>query len=341
MKLARFCRLLVFVAILASAGCAGKESPTADVQHASSLEASIHDGTTWQEKWEILSAQLQNDGLDAEKTRDLFSRMDTPPTLIPMGTKVRELYSIRFQPKPKAKPKVSPKPQKVGRKSLANKLGVPGPWFAGVVTKANAQACREFIRNYRSAFTFSEKRWGVPPEVAAALLFVETRLGRFMGREKAFYSLASMSVTRSPKAMAYYLDIPGIWDHLGWVRVRMDEKADWAYDELKALLEYCFANDIDPYSVPGSVYGAVGMCQFMPSNISRYAADGDGDGRIDLFSTPDSIASLSQYLSRNGWKRGMSLKGQIKVLMHYNRMEKYARTILALARSIKDLDRKR
>jgi membrane-bound lytic murein transglycosylase B len=81
------------------------------------------------------------------------------------------------------------------------------------------------------------------------------------------------------------------------------------------------------------------MCQFMPSNISRFAEDGNVDGVIDLFSAPDAIMSLSRYLSLNGWKRGLSLEGQTKVLMNYNRMLKYARTILALAKTIELIEK--
>ncbi|MBR6625443.1 MAG: lytic murein transglycosylase, partial [Mailhella sp.] len=139
---------------------------------------------------------------------------------------------------------------------------------------------------------------------------------------------------------AHYLDdMPGIWRRLGWVDEKAEEKSEWAYRELKALLEYCWSNGIDPRTVPGSVYGALGMCQFMPSNIARFAEDGSGDGVIDLFSAPDAIMSLSRYLSLNGWKRGLSLEGQTKVLMSYNRMLKYARTILALAKTIELIEK--
>ena len=82
----------------------------------------------------------------------------------------------------------------------------------------------------------------------------------------------------------------------------------------------------------------MGLCQFMPSNIKRFAEDGNGDGMIDLFSAPDAILSLSRYLSLNGWKKGMGLKGQVDVLMRYNRMRTYAHTILALAKTIENLD---
>ena len=105
----------------------------------------------------------------------------------------------------------------------------------------------------------------------------------------------------------------------------------------KALLSYCYANGIDPLEVKGSVYGAIGLCQFMPSNISLYAVDGNGDGIIDLFTVDDAVDSLSNYLRRNGWKSGLSLERQTRVLRSYNAMDIYAHTILALAKTIRQL----
>ena len=313
---------------------------------ACSVDAPLADGSTLERggslrSWKELSARLQKDGLDAEKTEALFSSLETPPSLSPMGTKIKELYAIQFLPKPAPKGE-APKSDanSTAKKSVASPLGVPGPWFKDTVTRANAQRCREFIRSNSSVFSLAEKKYDVPQEIGAALLFVETRLGTFLGKENAFYSLASMSVKRSSESIAHYLDeMPGVWRRLGWVDEKTEEKSEWAYRELKALLEYCWANGIDPQSVPGSVYGALGMCQFMPSNIARFAEDGNGDGVIDLFSAPDAIMSLSRYLSLNGWKRGLSLEGQTKILMSYNRMLKYARTILALAKTIELIEK--
>ena len=62
----------------------------------------------------------------------------------------------------------------------------------------------------------------------------------------------------------------------------------------------------DPLAVRGSYAGAIGMPQFMPSSIMRYAVDFDGDGRIDLTqSVPDVIGSVANYFKGHGWEAGM------------------------------------
>ncbi len=283
----------------------------------------------WKSTWEPLADKLKSDGIAPLFIDGLFSRLDAPPTLIPMGNKVKELYSNHFLPRPK-KHKVTP---------FETELGIPGPWFKGVVTPHNAQTCKEFLLEHADSFALAEIESGVPQEIAVALLFVETRLGTYIGKDNAFFMLASMSITREPLMLKAYLDeLPGSYDQLEWIKQKMQIKADWAYAELKALLKYCHANTIDPLIIDGSIYGAIGLCQFMPSNIDKRGVDGNRDGRIDLFNVSDAVASLSNYLQKSGWQTESTIEKKIKVLRSYNAMDIYARTILALAETILRLE---
>jgi membrane-bound lytic murein transglycosylase B len=50
--------------------------------------------------------------------------------------------------------------------------------------------------------------------------------------------------------------------------------------------------------------GAFGQTQFVPSAFLRYAVDGDGDGRRDLWNSPaDALASAANLLFQSGWER--------------------------------------
>jgi membrane-bound lytic murein transglycosylase B len=168
-----------------------------------------------------------------------------------------------------------------------------------------------------------------------SLLFVETRLGEFVGKENAFWTLACMAAADSPERMKGGLDgVPVTRRHDAWLQARLKEKSDWAYKEMRALLLFCRDNGIDPLTVPGSAYGAIGICQFMPTNLTRYADDGDGDGVINLFSEADAVFSAARYLTLHGWKAGLDVDGRRGVLKRYNNLTVYADTILTMAESL-------
>ena len=62
---------------------------------------------------------------------------------------------------------------------------------------------------------------------------------------------------------------------------------------------------LDVRAMRGSWAGAMGQPQFMPSSYVKYAYDFDGDGRRDIWrSTPDTLASIANYLRSFGWRNG-------------------------------------
>lgn len=54
----------------------------------------------------------------------------------------------------------------------------------------------------------------------------------------------------------------------------------------------------------------------------RYAADGDGDGRIDIWNNIDDVfASTARYLSKEGWQAGIGWGREVKLPAGFNRAE--------------------
>jgi membrane-bound lytic murein transglycosylase B len=119
---------------------------------------------------------------------------------------------------------------------------------------------------------------------------------------------------------------------------RMRERAryleDTFYPEVRAAFELGDRLGVDPLTLRGSTGGAFGAPQFLPTSCLRYATDGDGDGRADLFDVPDAAASCARYLSAEGWHRGLSPSAQRAIIWKYNRSDAYVSTVLAIARAI-------
>lgn len=269
--------------------------------------------------WSKLAIKLQKNGIQGSDVIRLLASLPPVITQSPMGRKIRELYNKKFFPK------------SVSRSQY--------PYYKGVVTASNADLCRKYIETHRDAFNYAYAKYGVSPAIASSLLFVETRLGKVLGDvpENAFYTLASMAMSEDPQDISSWLPkLQGYQKHYAWLEETMQKRADWAFNEFKALIKHMIKDRIEPDRLPGSIYGAVGLCQFMPSNISVYGADGDGDGRVDLFTDSDSIASLARYLERHGWRKGMNDSEKHKLLMTYNHSTVYANTILALSKLVEN-----
>jgi membrane-bound lytic murein transglycosylase B len=84
--------------------------------------------------------------------------------------------------------------------------------------------------------------------------------------------------------------------------------------ELIAALKILNHRDVVPAQMLGSYAGAMGQPQFMPSSYLRYAVDFTGTGQRNIWtSVPDVLASIANYLEKNGWRRGEAWGQQVSV----------------------------
>ncbi len=206
-----------------------------------------------------------------------------------------------------------------------------------VLSPERLAEAREFYAAHAKALARVRERYGVPEEYLVALLTVETRVGRYLGGEVALVNLSSLAaaedLSRLGSVFAY--ENPAA-DRQAWLTAKAREKGEWAYGELKALLRYAEAQKLDPLSMPGSIYGAIGICQFMPSNALKYAVDGDGDGKADLFDPDDALMSLGNILRVMGWKPPMTEEAMRRVFFAYNHSPVYVNTIMSVASRLRD-----
>jgi len=122
-----------------------------------------------------------------------------------------------------------------------------------------------------------ERRFGVQREILVAIWGLESDYGREMGSFNIFEALATL---------AY--DGP---------------RADFGRREFLDALKIAQQEHFRPNEMTSSWAGAFGQTQFVPSSFLRYAVDGDGDGRRDLWRSPaDALASAANLLAQSSWE---------------------------------------
>ncbi len=186
-----------------------------------------------------------------------------------------------------------------------------------------------------------EKRFGVDKEVLTAIFLVETNLGKNTGKFpviNVFYSLA----------LAKHLDLLKNLAKQKGVRLTdpkvvrfIEKRSDWAYNELLYFLEICYKNHWNPFDVKGSVFGAFGYPQFVPKSYLTYGYDWNGDGIVDLYNVQDALASIANYLKKEGYSLSSTFQEKKKVIMKYNISEPYADTVLKVAQALKAMEKKK
>ena len=203
--------------------------------------------------------------------------------------------------------------------------------------RSQIKKVRRYMKKHHVELLQAEKEYGVDKEVIAAIILVETQCGTLLGNRSVLNTLSTL-------ASLFDLHIrEKLWKEISdtpkLTREKFDRKADkkskWAYIELKAFLNHTIIEKIDPVKIKGSYAGAMGISQFMPSNIPELAKDGNNDGSIDLFNHADAIASVAFYLKHHGWKPGISRQQAEKVVHHYNHSERYVNAVLKISKLIK------
>jgi membrane-bound lytic murein transglycosylase B len=250
--------------------------------------------------WEPLIRHLIKDGEDEATIRSIFAKRE-----------------VRFDPRVM--------PRKLSHKE--SKLD-----YSKFLRPERLSRARAFLDTHREILTRIEGEYGVPKEIKVAILLVETDLGRYLGPGRAFNILASMAAATDIDSVKQWLP-PELLVSTERERTgeKLKDKSQWAYEELRALLIYSWQNKLDPLEIKGSIFGAIGLCQFMPSNALRFGIDQDHDGKVDLFSKPDAIASMANYIRNYGWKDNLSRNEQEAVILRYNYSRPYARTVLDVA----------
>lgn len=161
-------------------------------------------------------------------------------------------------------------------------------YFNRRVNRQRIEQGRALIDEHHDLFEQVQDKYGVPAHVLVSFWGMETNFGRHFGNMSVPDSLATLAC--DPRRSEFFTT------------------------ELMAALRIIDAGDITADRMQGSWAGAMGHVQFMPSVFLRYAVDGDGDGRRDLWgSIPDAMASAGNFLRGIGWQAGQRWGREVRL----------------------------
>jgi len=148
-----------------------------------------------------------------------------------------------------------------------------------VVSPERVDKGRALLKQNRALVERFATPVGLPPSIVVALWGIESNYGTRLGDFEVVSALATLAYN-------------------GF-------RAKFFREQLIAALRIVSQGHIGLHAMKGSWAGAMGQCQFIPTSFLAYAADGDGDGRKDIWtSKADVFASIANYLHRVGWRPG-------------------------------------
>jgi membrane-bound lytic murein transglycosylase B len=132
-----------------------------------------------------------------------------------------------------------------------------------------------------------EKKYGVQKRFIVALWGNESNFGRIQGNHPVISSLVSLAFDGRREALFK--------------------------KQFFAALTILSEGHVTLDRFNGSWAGAMGQSQFMPTSFLNYAVDGNGDGKKDIWSSPEDVfASIANFLSKEGWQGSQTWGRQVK-----------------------------
>jgi len=168
---------------------------------------------------------------------------------------------------------------KVPKRQRQAEFSSPGKYFRRGSIDGATSVGRQMAARHAKILATVERQTGVPGRIVLAIWGRESGYGRASIPHNVFKVLGTKAF--------------------------MSTRASYFTRELVAALQIAEAGHAPERTMKSSWAGALGQPQFMPSSFLKYAADGNGDGRADIWnSEADTIASIGTYLALHGWVGG-------------------------------------
>jgi membrane-bound lytic murein transglycosylase B len=225
------------------------------------------------------------------------------------------------------------------------KINVTGfltkPDYSNAYNRFAVDKCRKFMNEFDETLDKCEDLYKIDREIIIAILWVETKLGNYLGENCIASVFLSTAMASQPQFInlnrrilreEFHGDSAELNRLMDKISDRAFKKSSWSINELMSMYKMDMKS-IDIIDLKGSWAGAFGIPQFLPSSYLKWAADGNGDGKIDIFDEEDAIFSIANFLKNNGW--GDSPDEQRKAVFNYNNSYDYVDAVFILASKLK------
>lgn len=157
-----------------------------------------------------------------------------------------------------------------------------------VLTQAKVNMAVDRWWEYQPQLEKASKKYGVQKEYIMALWGMESSFGRYQGDFDVLSVLATLAFDG-----------------------RREKLFTQEFVNAMKMLEN---GTISRHEMTGSWAGAMGQTQFMPTSYLKYAADGNSDGKKDIWNEEyDAFASIANYLSSVGWDKELPWGVEVKL----------------------------
>ncbi len=157
-----------------------------------------------------------------------------------------------------------------------------------LISRSRLEEGRANARTHARTFRRAEAEYGIPSGVLLAFWALETDYGSFQGD----FNTRDALVTLAHDCRRPTLFRPQIF----------------------AAITLAAQGGFDPKRTTGAWAGEVGMVQMLPADVLEHGVDGDGNGRVELKTSPtDALLSGARMLRSFGWKAGQPWLQEVKV----------------------------
>ena len=166
-------------------------------------------------------------------------------------------------------------------------------YFNKRVSIARIKAGQALLIKHRKLLNRIKAETGIPPHYLLAFWGLETNYGGYLGKMSTLSALATLACDQ--------------------------RRSTFFTKEFINALRIIDSGDITPEQMRGSWAGAMGHMQFMPTTYLKYAQDGDGDGRRNLWrSIPDALLSAGNFLKQLGWDPDLNWGQEVQPPTSFN-----------------------